>query len=187
MLGCVIMASGHSKRFGEDKLFFLVDGVPMVQRALEVIPPGVFDSVAVVFRDNRLSNMASKRGFAAVLNPDSTGDSSITIRLGLSAMPDGLQGCMFMVCDQPQLTTDSICRLAEAFHASPHSITRLAFENREGNPVIFPAALFEELLTLPPFETGRFVLSRHRSLVQCIQASEESELIDVDSPDDLPS
>jgi len=186
MLGCVIMASGHSSRFGEDKLFLPIDGIPMAQRALDAVPDGVFECVAVVFRDDRLDSMASERGFSAIHNTDGSGDSAITIRLGLSALPDELDGCMFMVCDQPLLTSDSIGSLVEAFVASPDSIIRLSFGNKEGNPVIFPAALFNELLALPPFESGRYVISRHRSLVQCVQATDESELSDVDSPSDLP-
>jgi len=186
MLGCVIMASGQSKRFGEDKLFLPVDGVPMVKHALDAVPRGVFEIVAVVYRESKLGDMASESGFIGVLNPDDGEDVSTTIRVGLSTMPDGLEGCMFMVCDQPLLTSDSIRKLVEAFYAAPQAIVRLAFGDKEGNPVIFPAALFEELLSLPAFESGRFVINGHRNLVQCVQAAEESELLDIDTPDDLP-
>jgi len=181
------MASGHSSRFGEDKLFLEIDGVPMVERALDAVPDGVFGSVTVVYRDDRLARMVAERGFITVPNPDDSGDSAITIRLGLSTLPDGLDGCMFMVCDQPLLTSDSIRRLVKAFSASPDSIVRLSYGDKEGNPVIFPAALFDELLDLPPNESGRYVIDRHRDLVQCVQATEESELLDVDSPSDLLS
>ena len=46
MLGCVIMAAGNAVRFGANKLEAELDGKPLIRRALEAVPAGVFDRVA---------------------------------------------------------------------------------------------------------------------------------------------
>ena len=47
-LGCVIMAAGESRRFGENKLLRCFDGVPLYIRALNAVPEHVFTQVCVV-------------------------------------------------------------------------------------------------------------------------------------------
>ena len=42
-LGAVLMASGAGRRFGGNKLFYPVDGVPMIQRAFANLPAELFD------------------------------------------------------------------------------------------------------------------------------------------------
>lgn len=47
-LGAVLMASGRARRFGENKLLHPVDGVPMMERAMNALPPELFTKAAVV-------------------------------------------------------------------------------------------------------------------------------------------
>ena len=42
MLGCVIMAAGNAVRFGANKLEAELDGKPLIRRAFEAVPAGVF-------------------------------------------------------------------------------------------------------------------------------------------------
>ena len=178
------MASGHSKRFGEDKLVTLIDGVPMAERCFRAAPEGVFDTVAVVTRSEAVAGLARGHGFAAVMNPDTTDDTAETIRLCLDAA-QGSIGCVFAVCDQPWLTADSYRALAAAFAERPDCITALSWRGEPGNPVIFPAALFDELRALPPHGTGRQVIARHRSLLRLTEVGSELELRDIDTRENI--
>ena len=47
-LGCVVMAAGNARRFGENKLAARFRGKSLIQRTLEAVPDEVFDTVAVV-------------------------------------------------------------------------------------------------------------------------------------------
>ena len=38
-IGCVVMAAGDARRFGENKLAALFDGKPLILRALEAVRP----------------------------------------------------------------------------------------------------------------------------------------------------
>ena len=183
-LALIFMASGHSKRFGGDKLLTPIGGVPMAERCFRAVPAGVFDTVAVVTRSGAVAELARNHGSTVIMNPDTADDTAETIRLCVTAA-EGADACVFAVCDQPYLTADSYRALAAAFTARPDCITALAWRGTRGNPVIFPAALFDELQNLPSGETGRFVIARHPELLRLVEAGSAMELRDIDQKLDI--
>jgi molybdenum cofactor cytidylyltransferase len=184
-LGCVLMASGHATRFGSDKLLYPLNGKPLAAHVMDALSGGLFICTAVVTRSPEIEALAKARNLTTVMNPDRTDDLAVTIRLGLGAMPPGLDGCLFAVCDQPGLRTNSLEKMGAAFAADPHAAVILCFSGRRGNPVIFPSALFEELLALTPRQTGRQVLQSHPQRLLFVEAQDESELLDIDTLEDL--
>ena len=184
-LGCVLMASGHATRFGADKLLYPLNGKPLAAHVMDALPGSLFVCTAVVTRSPEIAALAKARGLAAVMNPDLTDDPAVTIRLGLGAMPPGLDGCLFAVCDQPGLRTASIEKMGAVFCAQPRCAVILCFSGRRGSPVLFPSALFAELSALSPRQTGRQVLQKHPQRLIFVEAQDESELQDIDTPEDL--
>jgi molybdenum cofactor cytidylyltransferase len=174
----IFLASGHSKRFGTDKLTYEVDGVPMAERAFLSLPEGV-RGVAVT-RSGAVAAMARAHGLGAVMNPDETDDVAVTIRLGMEAVPADADGAMFFVCDQPHLTRESVARLCRSFEGRPDRIYVLSYEGRSGNPCIYPKDLFGELKNLPRNQPGKYVANRHKERVEAVQASSALELRDMD-------
>ena len=87
-IGCVVMAAGDARRFGENKLAALFDGKPLILRALEAVPAEEFSAVAVVTQYPEVEALASEFGFLPVHNPHPDWGISHTIRLGLEALGD---------------------------------------------------------------------------------------------------
>ena len=107
MLGCVIMAAGNAVRFGANKLEAELDGKPLIRRAFEAVPAGVFDRVAVVTQYPAVAALAREFGFEPVRN-DRPGDGlSRTVRLGTQALAD-CDGIAFLVADQPLLSASAV-------------------------------------------------------------------------------
>ncbi len=182
-LCAVLLASGHGKRFGGDKLFYEYEGAPMAERAFMSIPAEIFDRVYVVSRSERLLALAKSYGFTGVLNGDTTDDVAVTIGLGLENLPEDAGGCMFLVCDQPNLSRNSVSRLALMFRGAPERIWALSAHGKRGNPVIFPSSLFGELRRLPRDTGGRAVIGRHTELLSLLEAEDPKELEDIDFSD----
>ena len=91
-VGCVVMASGWSRRFsGENKLLLPVDGKPMIRHTLEKLAALPLERVTVVSRYEPVRAIAAEYGFQALDNPLML--QSDTIRLGLAEMAemDGLE------------------------------------------------------------------------------------------------
>ena len=177
-IGCVILASGESVRFGANKLLADFDGQPMLCRLLTNLPEAL--SVVAVTRSPEVAALVGERGVACVLHDQP--HVCDTIRLGLEQLPD-TDGCLFCVGDQPLLTKETIRRLMDAFAEDPSGVVRVGWKERVGNPVLFPRALYPELLALEPGESGGAVAARHATRV--VQAAFAEELEDVDTREAL--
>lgn len=181
-IGCVVMASGSSKRFGERRQKLLMDfcGRPLLLHALSCLP-GDLARIVVVARDPAVAFLARGHGCEVILHR--LPEARDTIRLGAQAML-GMDGALFLVCDQPLLAPATIEAMLRAFQQNPDRIVRAASGGQEGNPALFPAALFDELCALAPGERGAAVIARHRPAVLPVDA-QPWELLDADTPEVL--
>jgi molybdenum cofactor cytidylyltransferase len=157
-VGCVVLASGESVRFGTNKLMTDFCGKPLLSWLLDALPRGL--SSVVVTRSEAVRDLAQTKGFRCLLHR--LPEVRDTIRLGLAVLPD-TEGCLFCVGDQPLLTRGTIEKVVAEYRAHPDAIVRAAFGTREGNPAIFPRAFYDELSTLCEGEAGVSVIRRHRT------------------------
>ncbi len=184
-IAAVIMASGHSKRFQGNKLWADFKGIPVVRHAMNNLNNEYFAHVSVVSRDPKICEMAESYGYTGVLNPDTTNDTAITIRLGIESIPQECQGCAFFVADQPFLKQSSIKGITELFRANPENICMMEFDGQRGNPVIFPKKLYDELKSLNSNEQGRAAVKRHSELLLTYRPESRTELFDIDYREDI--
>ncbi len=185
-LGAVLMASGSARRFGENKLLHPVEGIPMIERAMGILPPDMFSKAAVISSYPEILRLAGEKGYIAIENPAPEHGQSVSVRLGTQALAD-MDGILYAVCDQPWLRTESVERLIKAFSAAPDGIWALSWAGRKGNPVIFPKKLFQELLAVTGDRGGGVVIKAHPELLRLAEAGGPEELLDIDSPMDLNS
>jgi len=183
-LGCVVMAAGAASRFGGGKLAARVGGKSLFRRALEAVPADRCFAVAVVAHELDFLALAERFRFLTVDNDRPELGVSRTIRLGLEALGN-CQGVMFLVADQPFLRRESAEKAMALFAEHPDRIVALAHGGRRGNPCVFPASLFPELLALEGDTGGSAVIRRHEELLLLLETPAE-ELMDVDTPEQLP-
>lgn len=159
-IGCVVMAAGDARRFGENKLAALFDGKALIRRALEAVPSEEFSAVAVVTQYPEVEDLAAEFGFIPVRNPHPDWGISHTIRLGLEALGD-CEAALFQVSDQPMLCRETVAAEVAFFREHPDKLVGLSHGGVRGNPCIFPAAYFPELLALTEDHGGSNVIRRH--------------------------
>nr|WP_325178814.1 nucleotidyltransferase family protein [uncultured Oscillibacter sp.] len=182
-LGCVVMAAGNARRFGENKLAAELDGRSLILRALEAVPGEEFKRVAVVTQYPEVLELAERFRFSAIRNEHPDWGISHTIHLGLESLGD-CAAAMFLVSDQPLLKWESVKALVELWRSQPEKIAALAHGGVRGNPCVFPARFFPELLALREDHGGNTVIRRHEEDLILLEAPEE-ELTDVDTPEAL--
>lgn len=180
-IGCVIMASGVGKRFGGNKLMADFFGNPLICAALDATE-GLFDRCVVVTRHEDVAELCRKRGIDVVLH--NLPNRSDTVRLGLEALGD-MDGCMFCPGDQPLLQRKTVAALIHKWDADRDFIWRASFEGTPHSPVLFPKWAFSELLNLPEGKGGGWVANQHPEQVRYMPLTENCELLDVDTPEDL--
>jgi molybdenum cofactor cytidylyltransferase len=143
--------------------------------------PQTLDTV-VVTRSEGVQTLARAMGCRCILHREP--EVRDTIRIGLEALAD-TDGCLFCVGDQPLLTRGTIQAVLADFEANPQHIVRAAYAGREGNPAVFPRALYGELTALREGEAGVTVMRRRTAITRTVEAAFAEELTDVDTPDTL--
>lgn len=177
--GCVIMASGMGKRFGENKLLAPFNGKPMAQWIMD-LTEGVFEKRVLVTRHREIADIATHKGIDVVLH--SLPGRNDTIRLGLEKLGE-VKSCVFLPCDQPLIKRETLEKFKEAYYSD--LILRAEFEGAVGMPVLFPSVFFEELKSLPEGCGGNYVIKKHPDKVKYISCLDAYELKDIDTKEDL--
>ena len=221
------MASGEGKRFSSKKggkLLAPLGGIPVLKRVLQALPIEEFCDIVVVTRWPEVETMCNTMQIKCVRHDDPL--RSDTIREGMRAVIDGSpdtsdtpDACLFVAGDQPLLTTCSVKHLLQsfrdAFGRGQSAVCRLGWKQEAGNPVLFPAAMFEKLRSLEGNRGGASLLrgedmkskgiqdkgiqneeiqgegiqdkgiQNEGVQVLIVEAGSPYELMDVDSPEDL--
>ena len=159
-IGCAVMAAGDARRLGANKPAAPFDGKTLLRRALEAVPSEEFSAVAVVTQYPEVEDLAAEFGFIPVRNPHPDWGISHTIRLGLEALGD-CEAALFQVSDQPMLCRETVAAEVAFFREHPDKLVGLSHGGVRGNPCIFPAAYFPELLALTEDHGGSNVIRRH--------------------------
>lgn len=183
-IGCVVMAAGNSVRFGSNKLLCRIDGYSMIQRALSVIPTEQLYGVTVVTQYDEIAKLADECGFQSVKNLHPEWGISYTISLGIKSML-WADAAIFLVADQPLLKKSSVAALISTYLSQPDRIAALSYNGKRGNPCLFPAEFFPELLALHGDVGGSAVIHAHTDKLLLVEA-DNAELQDVDTPQQLP-
>ena len=129
------------------------------------------------------AELAREMGFLPVENSRPDLGLSHTIALGMAHMQD-MDAVLFQVSDQPLLRRDSVEQLVEVYRSHPDRLVALGHDGVRGNPCLFPASLFPELLALEGDHGGSAVIRRHEDRLLLVEASPR-ELTDVDTPQAL--
>lgn len=182
-IGCVVMAAGDARRFGENKLAKLVGGRSLIRLALEAVPAEEFCTVAVVTQYPEVEALAEEFGFLPVYNPHPDWGISHTIRLGLEALGE-CGAALFLVSDQPLLRRETVAAEVAFFRSHPDKLVGISHNGVRGNPCIFPASYFPELLALREDHGGSSVIRRHEEELLLFEAP-AWELEDIDTPQAL--
>lgn len=190
----ILLAAGFSRRFGENKLLYEMDHVPMYQhlfgRLREIKLEGKADSLVVVSQYEEIIEAVNAQGICAVKNENSARGISSSLQLGLEKSIERRQEgkktyYMFFVADQPYLQKETIGEFLSAFLKSGQKIGCVSKEKEPKNPVIFHERYIPELMELRGDTGGKKVLRRHMEDVFFFDVPEEKELMDCDCKTDV--
>ncbi|HEY2470290.1 MAG TPA: nucleotidyltransferase family protein [Terracidiphilus sp.] len=184
----VIAAAGSSSRLGQPKQLLMVDGEPLLQRAIRFAHEAGASPVFVVLGAHR-EMIESRVDLAAakiVANEVWKEGIASSIRAGIEAVqaeaPDA-SGVLLMICDQPGVTSEHLRRMLNVFWQSPETAVASVYAGGRGTPAIFPGAAFADLNALGGDKGARSLLTKAPWPVTGILL--EGGEIDIDQPEDL--
>lgn len=175
----VLLAAGRSLRFGDvDKLEQLFLGRPLAMHivtALEAVP---FLGRVAVISDTALDFAAC--GYTVITNPAPEDGLSGSFKLGIAAARDcGAAAVMVVLADMPRVTATHLFRLLDVANG-PDAVVASSNGVAPCPPALFAAGRFQALMEATGDEGGRALIRAGHHVI-----ASSSELVDVDTPEDL--
>jgi molybdenum cofactor cytidylyltransferase len=185
----VVLAAGQSRRMGQaNKLTMPVDGTPMVARVVDTLQRSGVERVIVVtgHEPHEIRDALSGRDVEFAHNPDFEDGMGTSVRAGVSALGDDVDGVLIALADMPWVSSDVIDRLVDAFSPDGEvSIYIPMYGRKRGNPVLWGAQRFAELRELSGDVGGKVLFDRHPEAICYVDVEGAGVNIDVDTPDAL--
>lgn len=188
-LAAVVLAAGRSTRMGaKNKLLERIDGVPMVRRVVDQLLETSLDPVFVVLghEHERVSAALEGRAVKKVRNPDYREGLSTSLRAGISALDDEVDGVLVALGDMPFVSSEHIEKLiADVDPDKPETLRVPVRGGRPGNPVLFGARYFIELCERTGDRGARALIDQHSDVVEWVTMDDDAIYLDVDTPEAL--
>jgi molybdenum cofactor cytidylyltransferase len=185
-IAAVILAAGRSTRMGpSNKLLADVGGRPLLRHVAEAAIASRARPVLVVVGHQA----AAVKGALAALsvtfvdNPEYAAGLSTSLRAGVRALPLASAGVLVLLGDMPQITSVHIDALIAAF--APGVIVVPVHRGMRGNPVLWPAARFGELLLVEGDAGAKPLLAAHAGSIAKVELGSDAIFADIDTPEAL--
>jgi CTP:molybdopterin cytidylyltransferase MocA len=165
-----VLAAGASSRLGAPKQLLRHRGETLVRRAVRCgLAAKPADAVVVLGAE-------AEAVFAAVADlpirrvdaDDWAAGMGASLRAGIAALIDEVDGALIVLCDQPAVDTAHLLALASAWRANPQNAAASSYAGVLGVPALLPRAWFTDL-SGPAGDAGaRALLAQRRDRVVAI-------------------
>jgi len=197
-LGIVLLAAGCSSRLGQAKQLVCINEQSLIVRQCE-LALRVSEQLSCVlgFQAQVMKNNITHLPINIVINDYWQQGLSSSIAIGVSSLPDDIDGVMLLLVDQWQLTHQHLLLLIDTWKNQAVQNTRKNIivsaefntENNEhvpmGPPVIFPRQYFPALKALKIGQGAKSVIKQNQESL--IKVPIPQAFIDLDTPEQLIS
>jgi molybdenum cofactor cytidylyltransferase len=183
----IILAAGESKRFGEPKQLLDWKGQPFVRAVAKTALEAGLSPVVVVTGANAASVESAVKdlNITVINNEDWKSGQGSSIKAGINAFNSNSHskpgGVIFLLADQPQVTTSILRALIEKHAEGLYPVVAPMVMDQRANPVLFDRATFADLMALEGDVGGRAIFHKHR--VEYLPWHDDRLLLDVDTPE----
>jgi len=191
-VAAIILGGGRSTRMGPtNKLTSDFDGKPMISHVADAALASKADGIILVTgheKDDVLKALAG-RPMSYAHNPDYADGLSTSIKAGIKAATEldpPVDAAVILLGDMPLITADLINRLIDARDpADDKFICVPVVGKKRGNPVLWDASFFNDLLNLSGDVGAKTLMAQNSDLVCEVPVDTDAPLTDFDTPDSL--
>ena len=179
-INLILLAAGNSKRFNGNKLLAIYKGKPIYMHIVEKVLDLKVNKIICVTQYEEIKEALLNTNINVVMNDNSSLGISSSIKLGIN-FDKNADGYMFMVCDQPFISVQTLKSVIDNFINGDKGIVCVGCGDNKGNPVIFSKRYINELLSLEGDSGGKRILKGHLNDLNIVNVDNEIELIDIDT------
>jgi len=187
-IAALLLAAGQSSRMGSNKLLAEIDGRPMAARtAQRLLSSRARPIVAVLGNEaDRVDAALGKLPVERVRNPAYAEGLSTSLKAGLAALPDDIDGVIVCLGDMPLVAGRDLDRLIAAFNPlEGRAIVVPTRHGKRGNPVLWAKRFIPEMAELAGDVGAKHLIGEHAELVCEVEMDSDGVLVDIDTPDAL--
>ena len=183
----IILAAGESRRFGQPKQLLDWKGQPFVRVVAKTALEAGLSPILVVTGANAPSVESAVKdlNLRVIYNADWKSGQGSSIKAAINALAlhssPRVGGAIFLLTDQPQVTTSILRGLMEKHAGGLYPVVAPMVMDQRANPVLFDHATFSDLTTLEGDVGGRAIFHKHR--VEYLPWHDDRLLLDVDTPE----
>jgi molybdate transport repressor ModE-like protein len=180
-IGVAVLAAGHARRFGSNKMVEPLLGEPVLSRTLGCLPLGL--PIVVASATPEVDAICAARGID-VVRPEGPDQGDSVRALATYAQTQGWDACLFVPGDQPLLERESLQLMLSVGETRPDAVVRLSWRGTPASPALFPASAFKSLQLISGDSGGSAAATEGIDRLS-VEATWPWELWDIDTPDDL--
>lgn len=189
----IILAAGTSSRMGEagNKLLLPLANRPVLAHVLQAALGSQARPLLLVLGHQAREIRAqlpelAEAAMEIVVNADYAQGQSTSLKAGLRALlttyaNQDLTGVIFLLGDQPMITSALIDRLITLRARTGQPIALPLYRGQRGNPVVFSLELAPQLLQISGDEGGRSLIRRYAHAIATLEVDKEETNLDVDT------
>ncbi len=186
----ILLAAGRSSRMeqGQHKLLLPLGDRPVLAHVIETVLASQARPLVVVlgYQAEQVQTLLTpyKSKLTAVENPDYQQGMSTSLRKGIETLMSSypmVNGALIVLGDQPLMTPQILDTMIETKQTTGKRIITARYTGKRGNPTLFDASLFPELMEMTGDEGGRKVLERYRQEIAIVDMKDDMPNYDVDT------
>lgn len=186
-IGGVLLAAGPGERFeGPFKLLQPVEGEPMVRKAASALVESSLSAVVTVVghEADAVREALSDLNVETVENTNYRDGQSTSVHMGVEmARERDWDAAVFGLGDMPFVTPETVDLVAQTYREGHGSIVAAGFDGKRGNPTLFDAEYYPDLMAVTGDTGGRPVLMSSPD-VALVETGDPGVLRDIDTRED---
>ena len=180
----VILAAGGSERLEKPKQLLEWQGKPFIRQVAETALEAGLSPLIIItgaYHD-QVAEALVDLPVKIVHNQNWSEGQSTSVRLGIQNLPERCDSVMFLLSDQPQISSQFIQQLVERYRQNRNPVTAPMVDGQRGNPMLFSSEVFSALEKISGDRGGRAVINQFK--VDWLQWNDKRILLDVDHEGD---
>jgi molybdenum cofactor cytidylyltransferase len=190
MLAAAILSAGESRRMGTPKALISYRGHTFLQHLIEVTkhPRIGIRRIVLGAGSEAIREKLGLDPASVVINENWQQGQLSSIQAAVRSLsPAQTEGLMLCPVDHPLVSAELVARLIAEFDSSGKLIVLPTFRGKRGHPLIFRAALYQEILAASSNVGARQVVWNHPSDLLEVPTEEEGVVLNLNNPDSLKS
>ncbi len=186
----ILLAAGNSSRMGDhNKLLALIDGKPVVRHVAEHALASELNELIVVTGAMACEVGEVLSGLPIRFRHNAAYDEGISssVKKGIESVSEQSNTALILLGDMPFVSAEDINKLLNHYDVMQDQLIGVSTTlGKQGNPVLWDRAFFEDLLNLRGDIGGKLIIQQNPSVVYTVELGEAARF-DLDDAEALHS